>query len=322
MLNIFLIIFMIRISSTYKDGAAIICEQKRKMVRGKIFSGREGKRNILVMGNSSILAAFIPATFDSLLQQDYYSLNLGLPAAPLVMNYFTLKDYLDRNDSLDYILLNLNVYNPKWYGGFPKYGLQGISSLSELYSFYTNISDKRIIKNFFMPCNIYLKAITKYCFNAIFNRDDFYAMIQKNNDIVEKMARDRGYYFIKEQALFADDKLPDNFSEGLAPERELRIGNPFLDPYVQQFFDLTRKSGIKVLLIHSPFRYGRLKQFSKIPYYYEIILNNYDNVFVAENGWKFKYYQNHFFSDKVHMNRKGAQEYTKDIAKEFKEVFD
>lgn len=321
LLNIFLVYAMIEVSKIYKDGASIICEQKREMVRKRVLAPKKGGENVLVMGNSSILAAFVPAVFDSLLQYHYYSINLGLPAAPLVMNYFTLQDYLNNNDAPDYILLNLNIYNEKWYGGFPKYGLQGVSSLAEIYSYYTNLSDKKIVRNFFFPCNIYLKPIVKYCYNSIFNRNDFLATRQKNRTIIEKMGNNRGYYFIREQALFPDEKLPDNFHEGLHPELEMVIGDPFQDPYVQKFFDLAKEQKIKVLLIHSPFRFGRLKQFSSLPDYYEAVLAKYDNVFVAKNGWKFKYYQNSFFSDQVHMNFEGAVKYTKDIAKEFREVF-
>lgn len=70
-----------RAGNVYKDGAAIVCEHKRLLVRKGLVKYAPGKTNIIFMGNSKILAGLVPDTFDKLSGGKTYSYNLAL-------NYF------------------------------------------------------------------------------------------------------------------------------------------------------------------------------------------------------------------------------------------
>jgi len=321
-ITLFLRMFAVNVGDVYKDGASIICEEKRKAVRNGTFGYKEGKINVLFMGRSKILAGIIPNYFDSLVNGRTYSLNLSLPALPIGPHYFALKDYLESNPPPEYIVLHLSVSAGKSTSLFDKYANQGISFPQELVSYFINRENKTVIFNFVFPIRMYLKQSVKYALNLVFNPSDIRRNRRRNAKIVNKMINDRGYYFIKEQARFPDNKLPATFKESLNLDRTRGIYDPHIDPYVRKFFDLASNNKIKILLIEVPYREKQYMQYSLMPKHYKIVLDEYSNIYIAQDGWKVKFYENKFFSDPTHLNAEGAELYTHKITEEFVELFD
>jgi len=59
--------FTLRAAHIFKNGAALICEEKKKWVRNPGFVYDSEKKSVLVFGNSVILAGFRPDVFDNTL---------------------------------------------------------------------------------------------------------------------------------------------------------------------------------------------------------------------------------------------------------------
>ena len=103
------------------------------------------------------------------------------------------------------------------------------------------------------------------------------------------------------------------------------------NPYAYKLFDLAERRNIKVMLISNPHslaegksRFIALRGLdAKVKIFWKSLQKKYDNIYFAGKGYRRKYYERDCFSDKrgVHLNRKGAEMYTKTIALEFKSLF-
>ncbi len=319
---LFLSFYSIRAGKVYRDGASIVCEEKRKSVRDGRLGYRPGKINVLFMGHSKILAGIMPSYFDDLANGKTYSLNLSLPALPIGPHFFLLKDYLGRNPPPEYIVLHLSINTGKSPSLFDRYGVQGIKFPEELLSYFLNCENKTVVFNFFFPAHLYRYHVVHYTLKLISDPSNIAQTEERNRKIVDEMMMNRGYYYIKEQMRFPDGKLPEDFKESMHSDGTVREYDPFIDPYAERFFDLASRNSIRILLIEAPYRVGQFKQYHRIPRQYEAILDTYKNVYMAYNGWRIKFYDNRFFSDPTHLNPEGTKLYTAAIFEEFTEASD
>ncbi|UCC39603.1 MAG: hypothetical protein JSV96_17785 [Candidatus Aminicenantes bacterium] len=306
--------------SIYKDGASIICESKRNFVRSGNLIYTENNKNILFMGNSRVLSGIQPLLFDSLSGGETLSYNLALPALSIGPYYFQLRDYLENYPPPDCILLELKINTGRNLALFDHYANQGTSGWKEMYSYLLNVENKGAVLNYFFPIRMYKNYIPKYLLYSIFDHDALSKTHKHNMSIVNQMMADRGYYLIKEQALFPDLRLPEGY--GIKKRERAKKGfqfDPFKDPYVKKFFNLTQERKIRVQLIQPVYRINQFLQYETVPYQFQIILEKFKNVIVAPNGWKAKFYDNSYFADLVHLNPEGAQRYTREIFSEFKQ---
>ncbi|MCP4155011.1 MAG: hypothetical protein GY757_45225, partial [bacterium] len=232
----------VKAGSIYKDGASIICESKRELARTgpgpNIESGAKDKAAInkgkspmtlLVMGTSRIMAGIRPRVFDKLSGGTTLTTNFALPALPIGVYYFLLKDYLKTNPPPGTILLELKTITGMTL--FHRYANQGISGFGELLSYMLNISDKNVAANYFLPIRMYKYYIPKYLRNKLRHPAVLAKNGKRNGDIVKKMLEDRGYFFIAEQALFPDKRLPEGYGlkKGKLPDTPPQL-DPFEDP--------------------------------------------------------------------------------------------
>jgi hypothetical protein len=301
-----------------KDGASIICEEKRKAVRARRIRGETGRENVLFMGSSKILAGIIPQQFDEATGGRTYSWNLSLPALTIGPHYFMLKDYLQHNPPPEYIVLKLSARYGDSAGIFDSYGIQG-ATVEEILSYALNRPNKNVVWNYFFPWRLYRNSAIEYM-RARWNDPQSLELLRsRNRAIVEKMFQDRGYYFIREQAV-PSGCLPDDYrapGDG-TPEKGIDFDR---DPYVHKFFDLAEQSGIRVLVVEPPYRPGEIPQRTSMPAWGHKLLAQYRNVHLADGAWKLKIYENRLFSDPVHPNPEGAKRFTREIYSEFIEAF-
>ena len=322
---LFLIVLLnqlaIRSSKVYKDGASIVCEEKRIAVRKKIWKASEDKINVLYFGASGILTALIPEVFDSVLNQQTYSMNLALPALPIGSYYHYFLDYLENNPAPEHIIMTYHVDDEPILL-FNTYGNQGINFPREVVSYFLNRPDKNQIINYLLPFHVYWKSLFRYYYNSVFNPSHIEETSKRNELIVRDMIKERGYYFIMEQARFPDGRLPENYmEESDCPDCELKIFDPDTDVYVDRFFKLTKELNVEVLLISYPVRKGVYKQFETTPEPIRKLVDRYENISIPSDGWKLPFYPNKYFSDPVHLNKSGALLFTKDIAQEFNRIY-
>jgi hypothetical protein len=313
--------FAIHAGKTYKDGASIICEQKRLAVRNDQWKVSEEKPTVLFFGASGILSAIIPTVFDSILDHQTYSLNLALPALPIGPYYHCLLDYLEHNDPPEYIILTYHIDSEEVIL-FNSYANQGINFPDELFSYFIHRKDKNQMLNYLLPLHVYKEPVFKYMYNSVLDPSDIQENRERNARIVNRMIENRGYYFIIEQSKYPDGRLPDDYKEESdSPERPMKMYDPGSDVYVEKFFSLTKKLGTQVLLVNYPVRQGKYKQFNKTPKEIQKLLKTYDNVSISKDGWKIPFFENKYFSDPHHLNKWGAEMYTKQVATDFKAVY-
>ena len=107
------------------------------------------------------------------------------------------------------------------------------------------------------------------------------------------------------------------------------------NPYAYKFFDLAKEYNIKVLLIKEAASIAnkeniavwRQNQVNETTVFWRSLKKYYDNIYFAGNISRILYYGRDHFADFTknrdghHLNRKGAERYTKEVAREFKSVF-
>jgi hypothetical protein len=69
------------------------------------------------------------------------------------------------------------------------------------------------------------------------------------------------------------------------------------------------------------YRVGQYLQYEQIPLQFSSVLERYDHVFTAADGWKKKFYDYRYFADKTHLNPEGAERFTTEVFNEFLSVF-
>ena len=312
----------VKAGNIYKDGAALVCETKREMVRSGEVSYVKGKINVLFMGTSRILAGIVPTYFDQLSGGKTFSFNLALPALPISSAYFVLQDYLVRNPPPEYVVMELYISRCKKCTLFNYYGSQGHGGVGEMASLFMNLKNKSFMYNYLFPFKMYKFFVFRYFYDGIFRPANISEIMEKNRGILNRMKKDRGYYFIEEQAVTEDRLLESEFSK--KKKRSIEKGlvyDPFIDPYTKKFFDLTFEKKIKVLLIQPISREKQYLQYKKMPLQFASILKRYSHVYMANEGWKLKFYEMRFFGDFAHLNKDGALLYTREIFTQFNEAF-
>jgi len=313
----------IKAGKIYKDGAALVCETKRDLVRSNAIHYEKNKINVLFVGTSRILAGIKPTLFDNLTGDETYSYNLALPALPISSSYFILKEYLAFNPPPQYIVMQLHINDCSVCSLVNYYSSQGLDQLEEVLSLFLNSPGKGIILNYFFPFRMYKFFAVQYVYNLIFHPKKIEHLIKHNRYILNRMIEERGYYFIEEQAIPFEERLSNGIGGkkgGSPPDKQSQF-NPFIDPFVEKFFNLTQKKGIKVLLIQPVYRINQCLQFEKSPLQFQLVLDRYSHVFIAKDGWKLKFYKMKYFSDMTHLNRAGADRFTREIQQEFYDVF-
>ncbi|MFO7939143.1 MAG: hypothetical protein R6U66_05280 [Bacteroidales bacterium] len=307
--------------SIYKDGASIICEAKREAVRTEEIGYQKGKTNVLFMGASGMLAGVNPEVFDSIFQDSIYSVNMALPALPIASNYHYLKDYLANNPAPQYIIMPLHLASTPFLL-FDTYANQGLNFPNELVSYFFNVKGKNQVVNYLLPIHVYRASVFKYLKNRIVNPEDIERTRRRNKQIVEKMIAQKGYYFIQEQAKFPDGRLPEDYTAPTDCDTCIKqMPNPFSDPYVEKFFDLTEKKNIQVMLVNYPQRRGSSAQYTETPEQLIQLTKIYAHVSLPPEGWKIPFYDNRYFSDPHHLNIQGSNDYTRKIAHSFRKRY-
>lgn len=311
--------FSLTAGAVYKDGAALVCEAKREIARNGRWKQTPDRTGVLFMGDSKIMAGLIPSVFDAAAGGGVRSHNMALPALPIGPHYFELRDYIASSGPPDWIILSLLLDNSAAPGLFDRYALQGARLNPDILSYAANRKSKNFLLNYLVPTRMYLAPSLKFAAASVFGRDGLRDTRAKNRAAVDRMIRNRGYYYISEQALYPGGRLPDDYGADTPPATPDDY-DPRFDPYVKMFIRFACANGINVLLIESPVREREIVPPQTPPRRFTDLAHKWSNVRFARNGWKPKEYPNAMFSDPAHLNPEGAARYTRDIAAEFLEA--
>jgi len=208
-----------------KVASFLIAEAKREQIKKAFYKFPDNKESVISFGNSTILAGIKPLIFDAANNHTTYSLNCAMPALPIGISYYMLKDMYFNGQAPDYILINPVRGAPsrlKRGRLFPMYVVEGARFL-EILDIYLKTTDFRVLLSYFYPIINYKDIIRYSLFKAYFKynlpfaekiktrlirqyKNDFlfdyhYGNTQSiNKELLGKMIGERGYYFIREQA--------------------------------------------------------------------------------------------------------------------------
>ena len=332
-------------------GRQIVIMKKQWAREGNFINILPDKENIFFMGDSKVMAGIIPKLFDKENQDRTHSYNISLPGLPLAPHYFWLRNYLARGGKApDYILINLKK------AGWNFFNFAGYSILradpDEALQYYWASRNEDILINYFIPLrynwplakryligrlyqiappSLQAKFIEAYCVKQIGRetyphdwRLFFEMMFVHPGERVrerEKFVEDqRGYYQFRE-AQAKGGILPDNYI--YEKKGDWGEGNDELnDPFVEKFFRLTQKHGIRVILFNTYLLESQKedRQGVGIPALWQEAIRKYPHVAYSEKGKDFQIYPNRYFSDPLHLTREGAEIFTRQAGEIFRDA--
>lgn len=272
-----------------KPGAEVIYNTKwASLQKGELFKGNSENR-IAFFGDSKTLSGFNPVLFDDLLGLGTYSFNMGMPSSKSFVNEIEL---LAKNNQIPRIVLLQ----------FPWEREPSISLTDAIKD------DKAIIQQAFpfrqLPRNL---AVFMYASTKSGGPFSFY---ETSRRIARQLLNDRGYYFIEGQSHFPGHRLPSTYS---LPTDKPEYVKQRLPVSTGQSFNLLKniaqKYNIDIILVPEYFRQGALATPPSANDAIRNSLRHYPQFRVV--GPDYILFENGEFSDPVHLNKQGAEKYTR-----------
>jgi hypothetical protein len=275
-----------------RPGSVVIADAKfDTMVKGPMF-GPLDRYRVMVFGHSKALTCVRPRELDAAIGPGFRSYNLGLPGEEQFLPI--LEAALEAGNVPTHVLLTL-----PWDKKPEKPGFM---------DFVRN--DPEIAKTL-MPFRSLPRDATLFLFE---NRNRLAAAVHDVAAQRNGMLEERGYYFIKSQSHYRNDRLPDDYA--LPTDRPNRIDErkmpekSFARARLEQ---LATKYGIEVVFIPVPHRIG---EFAPAPAADNARLATIsDHPRIRVLGPDYFNYPPAYFADPVHMNLQGALAYTGDLVR-------
>ncbi len=272
------------------SSAAITARKVDYLTSQPVFSA-EAKIRILAFGNSKILAGLDPAVFRATLSPDIEVFNAARPGTDEYI--VLLKRILARGTSPTHLFVQDLPHDEH----------------EESWRDYLS-HDKRLVDMLF-PFRDFPRDLAQFLVSSR-KEGGIRKSYKEHAQAVDRVIADRGYFF-KGRAQFPGDRLPDDYrlptdNPGSAPPR-------LIDPDAPPFRELARLSAayrFKVIFVPSPFRKGEVAAPDPSETDRVEALSQAPNFFVA--GPAVWVLEPRFFSDPWHLNRNGAQLYSRHLA--------
>ena len=251
----------------------------------------ESNRNkVLIFGDSRILSGFVPRLFDY--SGDVTrSYNFGLPDTVHFLS--VLEDIVQSGQIPTHVLLTL-----------------GWSQNNNDSSDFTSPDDRRKLIDSLFPFRMLPRDLTLFLMRSR-TRGGINKYYRFGTECVKKMVAERGYYFIEGQSKFPDHRLPEEFSlKKDEPDRVLHRRFDSGSRIFERLRELHVQYGISFYIVPCYYRNGA---YAKPP-----PESSNAEVFREYRGFRilgseYYLYPNKYFSDPAHLNREGAEMYTKEL---------
>jgi hypothetical protein len=276
-----------------RPGSEVVSKAKQQVIAsGTLFDKRAAVR-IAFFGNSKVLAGFDPRLFDTLAGPGVNSYNLGIPND--LVHVRNLELMCQRGEAPTLVLL-IYPWTPP--------------SVKPVDVFRPNIDDSDWMDSLFpfrnLPRNAVLFALRAR------TRGGLGAYYRAGLEQVERMVENRGYYFIEGQSHSANDRLPDVFhlqtdTPGTASLRKPVIAASEFD----RLRRLAEEYDLRVLFVPPYYRQGEFAAPSNENARLRAGFAPYPRFGVT--GPDYYLLPNRFFSDPAHLNREGADWYTREL---------
>ena len=266
----------------------VALEKTEKIAKEALFPGRE-KYRVIALGNSKTLSSFKPEVFDATFGSDMRSYNFGLPGETKFLP--VLEKILASGNRPTHLLLQV-PWSPDQTGAQQR----------------PLIKDDNRILNTLIPFRRFFRDLTLFVFQS--RQAGFGAEWRRVEREVKSVDQNRGWYFISAQSRYPNDQLPADFSlpsdnAKLQQAREFQAsGKEYakLERLAQQY-------GFQVLMVPWAARTGEYAPAAEAG---TIVVDK--DPFIAAVGPNYWLYSPTAFSDPVHMNKQGAEAYSKRLA--------
>lgn len=275
-----------------RPGSVVITNAKFDTLVKDTMFGPQDRYRVMIFGHSKALTCVRPRELDPAMGPGFRSYNLGLPGEERFLPI--LEAALEAGNVPTHVLLTL-----PWDGKPDKPG------------FMDALRDDTAIAKTLLPFRTFPRDATLFLFE---NRNRLAEAVHDVAGQRNSMLEERGYYFIKSQSHYENDRLPDDYA--LPTDRPNRIDERKIP---EKSFTRTRleqlatKYGFEVVFIPVPFRIG---EFARAPAADDARLATIsDHPRIRVLGPDYFNYPPGYFADPVHMNLQGALAYTADLAR-------
>lgn len=282
-----------------QSGADLVTQYKHDLSHnGRPFRSR-GTLKIMAIGDSRVMSGFIPALFDREIVARggpaVESYNFGLPGDAKFVDDLELM--AERGMAPDIALLIL-----PWDAverdrpSFFRFLTYDAATMDRLFPFRT------------LPRDFAIAIAESH--GSVSSLRRAYRVAEEN---IKRVESDRGYFFIERQSHYPNDELPADFSAQtdtpLVPERRIVPTGPVFDRLVR----LCAAHKFTILFVPGYYRAGKFAPADSISAETVKTLAGQPDMGVV--GPDYFLYPNRLFSDITHTNRRGAESYTRDLAK-------
>lgn len=254
-------------------------------------------RRAVIFGNSKVLSGFLPARFDHAIEREarlqVESYNMGLPNEQHFVD--DLERLVQAGQSPRRVFLTV----------VPSESDKPISP-------FRFVPDDEAVIDRVFPFRRLPKDAVLFATMAG-RRGGFSAFYRYGEATVERMRRNRGYYFIEGQSHYANDRIPDDLR--IEADRPQIVAQRSILTSSREFQRLNRlgeKCGLRYYIVPSYFREGEFADPPRENAGLRKALRPYPLFQVV--GPDYLRLPNHCFSDPVHLNPEGAQIYTDSLA--------
>ena len=275
-----------------QNGGSVVGQIKYQMAAGgRLFRAADRKR-FFMFGNSKTLAGLNPDIFDHEFGDHAQMVNLAIPGTEMFVDL--LEKALLAGTSPTHILL------------------QSLPKRLEEETVWSTIKDNKAMINLIFPFRNYVRDAIIFVFEAGHPRN-MAGHYRSNAEQVAQLIADRGYYFIKSQSRYPDDRLPADYSLPTDQPKVVRGRSVDTDaPELLRLYRLAEQYDFNILLVPTVFRRGEYAVANLPEVALTAALQPFRRISVV--GPAYLLYEPEYFSDPIHLNPNGARRYSTELA--------
>lgn len=275
-----------------RPGSVVIADAKfETLVKNPMF-GPQDRYRVMMFGYSKTLSALRPRDLDTAMGPGFRSYNLGLPGEVRFLPI--LEAALEAGNVPTHVLLTI-----PWDG---KHEADGLTAI---------FRDDNTLASTLFPFRTLPRDVALF---LVQNRNRLSDAVRDVEMQRATMLGDRGWYFIKSQSHYPDDRLPDDYS--LPTDHHART-EPRVMPQKSLVRDrleqLARQHGFQVIFVPAYYRVGEVAAWPAVDNTRFLAISEHPLIRVL--GPDYFTYPPALLSDPQHMNPTGAQVYTADLAR-------
>ena len=268
--------------------------------------------DVLFMGDSTANASFVPNILSDT------SINLALGGTTIVENYYVLQDWLQNNKPPKDIFLiitdrHMNRFDTFWSRAIHSHRFSFKQNLQMVLDIKKYQEQSALVDNYisdFISYQLYLpnKYITSLMNGSINQREE------TNLAQMRRIEFQKGRYICPDAETFPlkDPVIHDTFT----------VGNIF-DNYYRKFLNLCQEHGIKV---HA-FKMPRIEGWTYTEQYTNQVFKYYHELEEEYRNYEFNfcneiYPAEYFGGDEIHVNTRGALQFSHFIKEQYPDQFD